>query len=51
MQSGSNVFLEGLRALAPASVPDWALMVTAALIADTIAIIGSTDIVVGETDR
>ena len=32
MQSGSNVFLEGLRALAPASVPDWALMVTAALI-------------------
>ena len=32
MQSGSNVFLEGLRALAPAGVPDWALMVTAALI-------------------
>src|SRR5688572_7888870 len=32
MQSGSNVFLEGLRALAPSGVPDWALMVTAALI-------------------
>ena len=38
MQSGSNVFLEGLRDLAPAAVPDWMLMVTAALIGVGVAL-------------
>lgn len=32
MESGTNAFLEGLRLLAPDFVPDWALMVQAALI-------------------
>jgi len=32
MESGSNAFLEALRAIAPEAVPGWALMVTAAVI-------------------
>ena len=32
MQSGSNVFLEGLRQFAPEAVPGWALMLTAAVV-------------------
>ena len=38
MQSGSNAFLEALRAIAPAAVPDWVLMVTAAVIGFAIAL-------------
>ena len=38
MQSGTNVFLEGLRDLAPGAVPVWALMLTAALVAVGIAV-------------
>lgn len=38
MQSGTNIFLEGLRDLAPAAVPDWMLMVSAALIGVGVAL-------------
>ena len=40
MEHGTNAFLEGLRQIAPAALPDWVLMLTAAGIGVVSAVVG-----------